>query len=109
MSPDKSENRRVLPSVSVHPEFLGRTYIEWGKIALPTVLGLYFSVYVLPGTLQMFGFVLTLAIAAISVIAVVGSPTHLTAGEFVEQRVNHHIRQPVMLHERQYPEDQTDE
>jgi len=100
MSTDKDGPRRVLPNVSVHPEFLGRTYIEWGKMALPTVLGLYFSVYVLPGALQPLGFVGTGVIALTSLIAILGSPGHMTAGEFVEKRINHLIRQPVMLHDR---------
>ncbi|HET7323962.1 MAG TPA: hypothetical protein VFJ06_06505, partial [Halococcus sp.] len=76
------KDRRVLPNVSVHPEFLGRTYIEWGKMALPTIAGLYLTVYILPGTLQLYGIVLTLGIAAFSAIAILGSPGHLTAGQF---------------------------
>lgn len=100
MSADKDGTRRVLPDVSVHPEFLGRTYIEWGKVALPTVLGLYFSVYVLPGEFQPIGFAGTVVVAFVSLTAVLGSPSHLKAGEWVEQRVNYLIRQPVMLHDK---------
>ena len=109
MSHDKSGTRRVLPDVSVHPEFLGRTYIEWGKVALPTVLGLYLTVFALSGALQLYGIGLTLTVAMGSMIAILGSPGHLTAGQFIEQRINHHVRQPAMLHDRQYPEREEDD
>ena len=104
MSPDKTGSRRVLPDVSVHPEFLGRTYIEWGKVALPTVLGLYLTVFALPGPLQLYGIGLTLTVAVGSMVAILGSPGHLTAGQFIEQRINYHVRQPAMLHDRHYTE-----
>ena len=98
--------RRVLPDVSVHPEFLGRTYIEWGKMALPTVLSLYVSVYVLPSTLQMYGFGLTIGVFVTTTVAILGSPSHLSAGEFIEQRLTHALYQPVMLHDS-HPERDT--
>ena len=109
MSADRGESRRVLPDVSVHPEFLGRTYIEWGKIALPTIAGLYLTMFVLPGALQLYGIGLTLTMAMLSVIAILGSPRHLTAGQFIEQRINYHVRQPAMLHDRHYPEREDDD
>ena len=104
MSAGKDGTRRVLPDVSVHPEFLGRTYIEWGKMALPTIAGLYLTMFVVPGALQLYGIGLTVAIAVVSVVAILGSPGHLTAGEFIEQRINYHVRQPAMLHDRHYAE-----
>lgn len=104
MSSEKGGPRRVLPKASVHPEFLGWTYIEWGKMALPTVLGLYFSVYALPGALQSLGFASMIEVAVVSIIAILGSPGHLTASKFVAQRVNHAVRQPVMLHDRNLDE-----
>jgi hypothetical protein len=104
MSAGKDGTRRVLPNVSVHPEFLGRTYIEWGKMALPTIAGLYLTMFVLPGAFQLYGIGLTITIAASSVVAILGSPGHLTAGEFIEQRINYHVRQPAMLHDRHHTE-----
>jgi hypothetical protein len=102
MSGSKDGTRRVLPNVSEHPEFLGYTYIEWGKMALPTIAGLYLTMFVLPGALQLYGIGLTIVVAVFSVVAILGSPGHLTAGEFIEQRINYHVRQPAMLHDRQY-------
>ena len=103
MSADKG-TRRVLPDVSVHPEFLGYTYIEWGKMAIPTIAGLYLTMFILPGTLQLYGISLTLAVGVISVVSILGSPGHLTAGQFIEQRINYHVCQPAMLHDRHHPE-----
>lgn len=106
---DGNGDRRVLPDVSVHPEFLGRTYIEWAKMALPTIAGLYLTVYILPGVLQPYGLVATIAVAAFSLAAILGSPDHLTAGQFLEQRINYHVHQPTMLHDRHYEEKEKDE
>jgi hypothetical protein len=108
MSGGKDGTRRVLPDVSVHPEFLGRTYIEWGKMALPTIAGLYLTTFVLSGIFQLYGLGLTVAIGAFSVVAILGSPGHLTAGQFIEQRINYHVRQPAMLHDRHYAEREED-
>lgn len=94
--------RRVLPDVSVHPEFLGRTFIEWGKMGLPTIAILYLTVYVLPGALKPYGLVLTVVVALFSIGAILVSPGHLTAGQWIEQRVNYHVYQPSMLHEKRY-------
>lgn len=109
MSNGKGGARRVLPDVSVHPEFLGRTYIEWAKMALPTVAGLYLTVYILPGTFQAYGLLLTVSIALVSGVAILGAPGHLTASQFIEQRVNYHVQQPAMLHDRHYGKTEEDD
>ena len=68
-------------------------------MALPTVLSLYVSVYVLPSTLQAYGFLLTVSVFVITTVAILGSPGHLSAGEFVEQLLTHALHQPAMLHD----------
>jgi hypothetical protein len=75
-------------------------------MALPTVLSLYVSVYVLPSTFQMYGFLLTIAVFVTTTVAILGSPSHLSAGEFIEQRLTHALYQPVMLHDS-HPERDT--
>lgn len=101
-------DRRVLPNVSVQPEFLGRTYFEWGKMGVPTILVAYLTVYVLPATLQPVGFALCVVIALFTISLIIIAPPHLTAGQFLEQRINYHVQQPAMIHEKRYETEEDD-
>ena len=106
---DDTSERKILAGYSENPTIWGYSKIWLFLMLVPAMVMFRISASYLTGQTQLYGFVATVLLAGLGILATVASPGDMDARDYFEAIVSRHAHQQEMIHDSAPEESQLEQ